>query len=121
MAVVPICASARDCEKWGENAGAAEGLFRSRRSTCSMDADAFRCRRAMVPADGLVLAIHDRMPCVLEKKDWALWLGEEDGDPASLLKPPADSVLVSRPRIAGTPSTLATVRKRAARQSDLLG
>jgi putative SOS response-associated peptidase YedK len=31
--------------------------------------------------------IHDRMPVVLEEKDYAVWLGEAEGDPATLLKP----------------------------------
>jgi putative SOS response-associated peptidase YedK len=31
--------------------------------------------------------LHDRMPVVLEPPDWALWLGEEEGDHAALLRP----------------------------------
>ena len=31
--------------------------------------------------------LHERMPVVLESRDWAAWLGEEDGDPAALLRP----------------------------------
>ena len=31
--------------------------------------------------------IHERMPVVLEAADWPLWLGEEDRDPATLLRP----------------------------------
>jgi len=33
--------------------------------------------------------LHERMPVVLEPEDWAAWLGEEDGDPAMLLRPSA--------------------------------
>lgn len=31
--------------------------------------------------------LHERMPVVLEPADWAAWLGEEDSDPATLLRP----------------------------------
>ncbi len=37
--------------------------------------------------------IHDRMPIVLEPTDWPVWLGEEEGDPKTLLRPAADTVL----------------------------
>ena len=50
-----------------------------------------------VEATGEVAAIHDRMPLVLEPDDWALWLGETEGDPASLLRPSAPGVLVAKP------------------------
>ena len=33
--------------------------------------------------------LHERMPVVLEPADWAAWLGEQDGDPAALLRPSA--------------------------------
>jgi len=51
-----------------------------------------------VPASGAVAEIHERMPLVLEPRDWALWLGEEAGNPATLLHPPAADILVVRPR-----------------------
>ena len=31
--------------------------------------------------------LHERMPVILEPVDWPTWLGETDGDPASLLRP----------------------------------
>jgi putative SOS response-associated peptidase YedK len=31
--------------------------------------------------------LHERMPVVLEPADWATWLGEAAGDPATLLRP----------------------------------
>jgi putative SOS response-associated peptidase YedK len=31
--------------------------------------------------------LHERMPVVLEEDDWALWLGETEGDPASVIHP----------------------------------
>jgi putative SOS response-associated peptidase YedK len=38
-------------------------------------------------------AIQDRMPVIIERHDWPLWLGEIDGDPASLLRPAPEDVL----------------------------
>jgi len=37
--------------------------------------------------NSVMAEIHDRMPVILEEKDYAVWLGEADGDPAALLKP----------------------------------
>jgi putative SOS response-associated peptidase YedK len=37
--------------------------------------------------NSMMAEIHDRMPVVLEEKDYAVWLGEAEGDPAVLLKP----------------------------------
>ena len=34
--------------------------------------------------------IHDRMPVIVEPGDWPLWLGEVEGDPATLLPPRDD-------------------------------
>ena len=42
-------------------------------------------------------ALHDRMPLVLEEADWRLWLGEEPGDAAGLLRPAADGTLRAWP------------------------
>ncbi len=50
------------------------------------------CIITVVAADPIA-RIHDRSPVVLEPKDWPLWLGEVDGDPASLLHAPGDGVL----------------------------
>jgi putative SOS response-associated peptidase YedK len=33
--------------------------------------------------------LHERMPVVLEAADWPAWLGEVEGDPATLLRPSA--------------------------------
>jgi len=33
------------------------------------------------------------MPVIIEPEDWPLWLGEVEGDPASLLRPAAEDVL----------------------------
>ena len=37
--------------------------------------------------NSVMAEIHDRMPVILEEKDYAVWLGEAEGDPAALLKP----------------------------------
>lgn len=37
--------------------------------------------------------IHDRVPVVLEPADWPVWLGEQAGDPAVLMRPPGEEVL----------------------------
>jgi putative SOS response-associated peptidase YedK len=38
-------------------------------------------------------AIQDRMPVIIERKDWPLWLGETEGDPGKVLRPLAGNVL----------------------------
>ena len=48
-------------------------------------------------ANGTMAPIHDRMPLVLEPRDWPAWLGEEEGDPKALLRPAADTVLRTWP------------------------
>jgi putative SOS response-associated peptidase YedK len=60
-------------------------------------------------ANALMAPIHDRMPVIVEKSDWPVWLGEEPGDYAALMRPAADGVLkawpvspaVGNPRIDG--------------------
>jgi putative SOS response-associated peptidase YedK len=37
--------------------------------------------------------LHDRMPVILERDDWSVWLGEAGGDHAALLHPAADGLL----------------------------
>ena len=39
------------------------------------------------PANAEMAAVHDRMPLVLERDQWPVWLGEEVGDPATMLRP----------------------------------
>jgi len=48
-------------------------------------------------ANGTMAPIHDRMPVVLEPADWPVWLGEEEGDPKTLLRSAADTVLKTWP------------------------
>ena len=39
--------------------------------------------------------IQERMPVIIERTDWPLWLGEEDGDVTTLLRPlPADRLRI---------------------------
>ena len=48
---------------------------------------------ATTAANEEMRALHDRMPVILEPADWPLWLGQETGDYAALLRPaPADTV-----------------------------
>ncbi|HEY1410534.1 MAG TPA: SOS response-associated peptidase [Rhodopila sp.] len=67
-----------------------------------------------VRASGAVAEIHDRMPLVLNEPDWPLWLGEVPGDPATLLHPPADDVLVLRPRRERRSAASSAQRRRDA-------
>lgn len=48
---------------------------------------------ATTNANADVRALHERMPVILEPADWALWLGEADGDAAALLHPSPDGTL----------------------------
>ncbi len=38
-------------------------------------------------ANAEMAELHDRMPVILEPADWLVWLGEQPGDPGSLLRP----------------------------------
>lgn len=44
-------------------------------------------------ANATLAALHERMPVVLDPDDWAVWLGEEAGDPGALLRPAPDDAL----------------------------
>ena len=44
-------------------------------------------------ANAQMSVLHTRMPVILEKSDWPAWMGEEDTDPATLLRPSAEGVL----------------------------
>lgn len=58
------------------------------------------CVITVAPNEAMA-TVHDRMPLVLERADWPLWLGEVDGDPATLLR--ASAVGVLRLVSAGAP------------------
>ena len=55
------------------------------------------CTIATTTPNEAAARIHDRMPVILEKADWPLWLGEIEGadlgDVKALLKPCSDEVL----------------------------
>jgi putative SOS response-associated peptidase YedK len=38
-------------------------------------------------------ALHDRMPVILERQDWPMWLSEAEGDHAGLLHSAPDGLL----------------------------
>lgn len=44
-------------------------------------------------ANGDMIPLHDRMPMILDPMDWPLWLGEAEGDAATLLQPSPDGTL----------------------------
>ncbi len=44
-------------------------------------------------ANRVVGQIQDRMPVIVEKPDWPLWLGEAEGDVAALLRPAPEEAL----------------------------
>jgi putative SOS response-associated peptidase YedK len=44
-------------------------------------------------ANELLAPIQDRMPVIIERADWPVWLGEAEGDPAALLRPVPNDVL----------------------------
>jgi putative SOS response-associated peptidase YedK len=44
-------------------------------------------------ANKLLASIQDRMPVIIERADWSVWLGEAAGDPSALLRPAPEDVL----------------------------
>jgi putative SOS response-associated peptidase YedK len=48
---------------------------------------------ATTDANNLLSSIEDRMPAIIEPENWPLWLGEEEGDPTTLVRPAAEDVL----------------------------
>ena len=59
-------------------------------STSGMYRGAFARRRCLVP-------LHNRMPVVVDPKDWPAWLGEVEADPTTLLEPPPAGTLRAWP------------------------
>ena len=51
-----------------------------------------------------VAPVHDRMPAILDRDAWPVWLGEADGDPAALLRPWPDGRLVAAADAGGAAS-----------------
>ena len=44
-------------------------------------------------ANMLLAPIQDRMPVIIERAEWPVWLGEVGGDPSALLRPAPEGVL----------------------------
>ena len=44
-------------------------------------------------ANQQLAGIQDRMPVIIERQDWPLWLGEAEGNPSSLLRPAPEDAL----------------------------
>jgi putative SOS response-associated peptidase YedK len=91
--------------------------------------ESFRWPDAMVTRSFTILTttpnaemaeLHDRMPVILEQRDWPLWLGEVNGDHAALMHPAVDGLLrvwpvdrrVGSPRNNG-PGLLAAIAAEA--------
>jgi putative SOS response-associated peptidase YedK len=77
------------------------GLWAAWRDGNEDDADWLRsCVIVTTSANDTVAPLHDRMPVVLEERDWDRWLDPEAGDVdalARLLLPAADDLLVAYP------------------------
>jgi putative SOS response-associated peptidase YedK len=44
-------------------------------------------------ANQLMAQVHNRMPVIVERADWPVWLGETQSDPAALRRPASEDVL----------------------------
>lgn len=51
------------------------------------------CAIVTTEANAAVAAIHSRMPVILERADWPLWLGEAGQGAARLMVPAGEEVL----------------------------
>jgi putative SOS response-associated peptidase YedK len=77
------------------------GLWAAWRDGDAPDAEWMRsCTIVTTGANGIVAPLHDRMPVVLEERDWDRWLDPDAGDLdalARLLRPGSDDLLVAYP------------------------
>jgi putative SOS response-associated peptidase YedK len=77
------------------------GLWAAWRDGSVTDAEWLRsCAIVTTSANGTVAPLHDRMPVVLEERDWDRWLDPVSGDVealARLLRPVSDELLVAYP------------------------
>jgi putative SOS response-associated peptidase YedK len=71
------------------------------------DAPLDTCAIVTCPANAVLAPIHDRMPVVLARDDWPLWLGEAGPGAAALMAPAPDDALVASPADAETQGALA--------------
>jgi putative SOS response-associated peptidase YedK len=65
------------------------------------------CAIVTCPANGVLSPIHDRMPVVVAREDFALWLGEAGHGAARLMAPAPEEALVAEPADAETRAMLA--------------
>jgi putative SOS response-associated peptidase YedK len=58
-----------------------------------------------IRANAEMVELHERMPVILEARDWPAWLGETPGDPTELMHPAPDGTLGTWPvsRMVNTP------------------
>jgi putative SOS response-associated peptidase YedK len=60
----------------------------------SPDGETLRTFAILTTAANKQMAVlHERMPVILEREDWAVWLGETEGDYPALLRPSAEGIL----------------------------
>ena len=48
-------------------------------------------------ANAMAAPVHDRMPVIIQREDWPIWLGEVAGHAADLLHPPPDELTLAWP------------------------
>ena len=48
-------------------------------------------------ANATAAPVHNRMPVIIEREDWPIWLGEAVGDAVGLLHPPPDELIEAWP------------------------
>jgi putative SOS response-associated peptidase YedK len=76
-------------QDWGRGAGGV--------STCAI---------VTCPANGVLAPIHDRMPVIVARADFGLWLGEAGTGAARLMAPARDDLLAAAPADAATRAIL---------------
>lgn len=65
------------------------------------------CAIVTCAANGVLAPIHDRMPVIIAREDFALWLGEADAGAAGLMRPAPEDLLEAAPADAATRAVLA--------------
>ena len=65
------------------------------------------CAIVTCPANAVLAPIHERMPVVVAREDFALWLGEAGHGAARLMAPAPDDALLAAPADAETRAMLA--------------
>jgi putative SOS response-associated peptidase YedK len=65
------------------------------------------CAIVTCAANARLAPVHHRMPVVLAREDWALWLGEAGKGAAALMRPAPEAALVAEPADGETRALLA--------------